>query len=160
MRKNDNGFTLLEVVIAMSLLSIVLLAGNQLLFSGLKSWIHGEEQIDVVQNMRVGMDLMTREIRSATGVKTANSNYIIITMTKTDLSTVDVCYQYDSINKELERKEGSSSPQPVSSRISGVTFSYDSGNPIKWVDITMKGQRKDGHETTIKSKVTLRSVRG
>jgi len=157
--KTDSGFTLLEVVIAMTLLSIVLLAGNQLLFSGLKSWIHGEEQIDVVQNMRTGMDFMTREIRSAKEVKTADSKYIVITMTKTDLSTVDVRYQYDSIDKELERKEGSSSPQPVSSRISDVTFSYDSGNPIKWVGITMKGKRKDGHEISIKSKATLRSVR-
>lgn len=159
MRERDKGFTLLEVVIAMTLLSIVLLAGNQLLFSGLKSWIHGEEQIDVVQNMRVGMDFMTREIRSATGVKTANSSYIIITVLNYDFSTGDVRYQYDNVDKELERKEGSSSPQPVSSRISGLTFSYDSGNPIKWVGIEMKGKRKDGHEITMKSKVSLRSVR-
>ncbi len=58
--KNDKGFTLLEIVIAIFLSVVVLLAGSQLIFFGIKSWMHGEEQIDVVQNMRAAMDFMTK----------------------------------------------------------------------------------------------------
>lgn len=159
MTEKDKGFSLLEVVIAMTLLGIVLLAGSQFLFSGLKSWIHGEEQIDVVQNLRAGMDLMTREIRAASKVKTAGNSYIVVTLIKADSSTVEVRYRHDNAGQELEREEGNDGFQPVSSRVSGLTFSYDSGNPIKWVGITMTGRRADGHEVTLKSKVTLRSVR-
>jgi hypothetical protein len=64
----------------MALLSIILIAASSILLSGLKSWTFGEQQIDVVQNIRVGMDDMVREFRTATVVKTANSNYIVITL--------------------------------------------------------------------------------
>lgn len=160
MIKNDKGFSIIEVVIAMTLFGMVLIAGYQFLFSGIKSWTHGEEQIDVVQNMRVGMDFMTREIRSATRVKTIDDSNIVITVPKADFSSaVDIKYHYDSTGKELEREEGGNGLQPVSSNISGLTFSYEPENPKKWVGIEMKGRIKDKKEITIKSKVTLRSVR-
>lgn len=157
MIKRDNGFTLIEVVIAMTIFSIVLVAGYQLLFSGFKSWIHGEEQIDVVQNMRVGMDFMTREIRSAQSIVTGKKDFIVIKVPKADFSTINVRYKYDN-NQELERQEGTFSPQPIASKISGLSFAY-SGDPINIVEVTLKGKRKDGYEVTMKSKVTVRSLR-
>jgi len=158
MMKNDRGFTLLEVVIAMVLMGMVLLVGSQLIFSGIKSWIHGEEQIDVVQNMRAAMDYMTRDIRTAGEVKTANTSNIKITIPKADFSTVGVIYQFDPIDKEVERKEGTAAPQPVASRISNLTFTY-TGDPIRFVSITLTGMRNDGQEITMKSMVSLRAAR-
>lgn len=168
--KNDKGFSLIEVLVAMTLLSIVLLVAYNLLFSGMKSWIYGEDQIDVVQNMRVGMDSMTREIRSANEINENKSNEkeIVFTAPDTTFSAVkEVRYRYDSKDKELERKDINNF-QPISSRISNIEFSYipvdsdrpiSSDNPIKIVVITMEGAKKDGHKIEIKSKVTLRSVR-
>lgn len=146
MIRNNQGFSLIEVVIAMVLTGTVLLVSSQFIFSGIVSWTHGEEQIDVVQNMRATLDLMTKEIRTAVEVKAAGDSYIVLVVPKgKDFSLIDVRYQYDSVDLEVERKEGSSFPQPVSSRITSLSFAY-SGDPISFITITLKGKRSDGQE--------------
>jgi hypothetical protein len=109
--------------------------------------------------MRATLDLMTKEIRTAVEVKAAGDSYIVLVVPKgKDFSLIDVRYQYDSVDLEVERKEGSSFPQPVSSRITSLSFAY-SGDPISFITITLKGKRSDGQEISMRSKVFLRAVR-
>ncbi|ATW23996.1 PilW family protein [Candidatus Formimonas warabiya] len=162
--KNDQGFTLIETIMAMALLGLVLITAYSFMFSGLKSWTHGEDHIDVMQNLRAGMDLMIREIRMADAVKTAGSDKIVITVPNTTFSAwVDICYRING--NELEKQRGSDGFQPVVSRISGLSFAYDPEPdpnhpevPIKTVTITMTGKKSNGSLITLKSKVSLRSV--
>jgi type II secretory pathway pseudopilin PulG len=164
MTGHEKGFTLIEIVIALTLFIIILGGVSAILFSGLDSWTHGEEQIDVVQNMRIGLDKMVREIREAVDITSSGDTYIQFTVPIVDDNSLDFTgsvksmgYQYDSADQELERKVVGSTPQPVASRIKNITFSY-SGTPTKIVNITMVGVSKDGQEITMESKVLLRSV--
>lgn len=159
MLANDKGFTLIELSISMVLLALILGAGSSLLLSGMASWAHGEEQIDVVQNMRTGMDYLTREIREASAIAVADEDYIELNVPNSTFSqVVSVAYRYDGAEQELERKgPDDSSFQPVAKRIKDINFTY-LGSPYKAVEICLVGVRKDGQEVVMHSKVTVRSL--
>lgn len=163
--KNDMGFTLIELVISMVLLCIILTPAYALLKSGLYSWAHGTEHIDVVQNMRFAMDRMTTEIRQAVDEPLIIANadgviqikFLVPILNKDEefTGTVEISYQYDATDQELERKEGESSPpQPVASKIKSVDFSYDKPS----LKIILVGIRRDGQEISMTSDIVLRSV--
>lgn len=62
--ENIRGFTLLEILIAISIMSIlvvILIAGLQV---GIKSWEKGSERVDSSQNIRIIQDLIFQDIRS------------------------------------------------------------------------------------------------
>jgi type II secretory pathway pseudopilin PulG len=113
MTGHEKGFTLIEIVIALTLFIIILGGVSAILFSGLDSWTRGEEQIDVVQNMRIGLDKMVREIREAVDITSSGDTYIQFTVPIVDDNSLDftgsvksIGYQYDSADQELERKVG------------------------------------------------------
>lgn len=59
------GFTLLELIISIAILSAVLVTIYATLSMGARTWDKGERDIDKVQRMRVLMDLLSREIKAA-----------------------------------------------------------------------------------------------
>lgn len=168
MMKNDQGLTLIEIVISMVLFGILLTPAFALFSSGLKSWTHGTEQIDVVQNMRFTMDCMTSEIRQtvkdpapvlpATGTTASTISFYIpkIDAAGKFIGTAKISYQYDTGDKELERKEEPGSYQPVASKIKSVTFEYN--ELMSTLEITLVGMRQDGHEIIMTSSIVLRAV--
>ncbi len=59
------GFSLLEVLVAMSVFSIVLFAIYTTFESGMGTYAKGDLKADIHQNARVAMELMVRDIRLA-----------------------------------------------------------------------------------------------
>lgn len=59
------GFTLLELLLSITILSLVLVVIYGTLNLGFRAWEKGERDIDKIQRMRVIMHLLSREIKSA-----------------------------------------------------------------------------------------------
>lgn len=59
------GFTLLELIVSIAILSAVLVTVYATLSMGARTWDKGERDIEKVQRMRVVMDLLSREIKAA-----------------------------------------------------------------------------------------------
>ncbi|WP_172613590.1 hypothetical protein [Moorella sp. E306M] len=59
------GLTLIETVIAASLMVLVLMSSLSILQAGLKWWQRGWDRMDAQQNARVALMQMTREIQAA-----------------------------------------------------------------------------------------------
>ncbi len=59
------GFTLLELILSIAILSAVLVTIYSTLSMGSRAWEKGERDIEKVQRMRVVMDLLSREIKTA-----------------------------------------------------------------------------------------------
>ena len=60
----EKGFTLLELLISIAILSLVLVMIYGTLSMGSRAWEKGEEDIEKTQRMRVVMNLLSREIKS------------------------------------------------------------------------------------------------
>lgn len=65
MKWRCKGFTLIETILAASLMVLVLVAALSILSAGLKWWQRGWERMDAQQNARVALMQMTREIQAA-----------------------------------------------------------------------------------------------
>lgn len=58
------GFTLLELILSITILSLVLVTIYGTLNMGSRAWEKGERDIEKIQRMRIVMDLLSREIKS------------------------------------------------------------------------------------------------
>src|SRR5262249_25357139 len=65
---NQRGFTLTELLVAMAMLGLLLTGVYTLQQQGLYSYMVGSAKVEAQQNARVALDLMIRELRSATSV--------------------------------------------------------------------------------------------
>jgi prepilin-type N-terminal cleavage/methylation domain-containing protein len=61
----EKGFTLLELILSIGILSIVLVTIYAALSMGSRTWEKGERDIETIQRERVVMNLLSREIKSA-----------------------------------------------------------------------------------------------
>ncbi len=71
----EKGFTLLELLVSISILSVVLVMIYGTLSMGSRAWEKGEEDIERIQRMRVVMNLLGREIKSTFPYKVTPSEF-------------------------------------------------------------------------------------
>lgn len=64
-RKGGNGFTLIEVLVASSLLALFMAGLYQVMAIGFSVWDRGQAKIDEQQNIRTAVNHIAREIRTA-----------------------------------------------------------------------------------------------
>jgi len=75
-KKNNKGFSLIELMVVLALLSIIILGLVTFFSGGVRSWISGDNQLRSQREARMAMDIMVKEIRSGKEV-TKNSNWSI-----------------------------------------------------------------------------------
>ena len=71
-RNNEKGVTLIELLAALSLLSIILLLASSVHLLGLKQSSSQTSEIQNQSNVRLAMNIITREIRKASTVSFIN----------------------------------------------------------------------------------------
>ena len=72
----NKGFTLVEVLLTLLILSFVLFPIYEFLRLGALSWEFGENRTEAVQNTRIGLDKMCDEIKHARELYTVNQTQI------------------------------------------------------------------------------------
>lgn len=75
--KGNRGLSLIELMIAASLLVIVLAIGYGFYFFGLTSFTSAESRSDVQQNIRMATDFITREVRFASSMELLDAATVI-----------------------------------------------------------------------------------
>lgn len=75
---NLTGFTLLEIIVVMSLFVVLTMVTGDFIVQGLRSTIFGYEQDEAIKNARRATDQMVKEIREA--APSAAGNYIFDTV--------------------------------------------------------------------------------
>jgi prepilin-type N-terminal cleavage/methylation domain-containing protein len=63
--REEGGFTLAELMVTMTVMLIVLFAMYSLFDMGLKTFKFGNDKVEAVENARVGLEKMEREMRGA-----------------------------------------------------------------------------------------------
>lgn len=117
---NKNGLSLIELLIALALISVVIITAGFMYFSGVKAWIKGENQLEIQQNLRIAMNTLYNEIRMADIVDVYSSGRKIkLHYNDTDLS--DKSYIFDPSLKELKLEDSNST---VAMYIEDLHFQY------------------------------------
>jgi prepilin-type N-terminal cleavage/methylation domain-containing protein len=66
--KNKKGFSLIELMVVVVILSLIILGLVTFFTGGVRSWITGQNQLSAQRNARQAMDRMVREIREASNI--------------------------------------------------------------------------------------------
>jgi type IV pilus assembly protein PilW len=148
-KNKESGFTLVELLIAMTIGLIILAALSSTFLMQRKTYDVQEQVVEMVQTARAAMDMMTREIRMAgydpkgamqrsnpTGAKfvgipyNANKLQIYADLNgdeDTGDSNEDITYTYDAANLQIDRNTGGGG-QPFAENIQLFTFDYLDSN--------------------------------
>jgi len=143
---SEKGFTLVELLTAMVPSLIVLGAVTSTFIIQERSYEQQAHIVEMQENVRAGMQMMTRELvmtgydptsAAGAGIVSANDSSIRFTM---DLngdgdvsdSNEDVTYALDASDKQLTRKSTAiDTATPLAENIQGLSFTYyDSNNGI------------------------------
>ena len=96
-RKNsEKSFTLIEVLFVVALIAVFLAVTSPYLRVFHTSWQSVDRRAEVIQNARVGMDKMVREIRQAESFSSIQSNLV----TFTDVDSNVITYRLNAGNLE------------------------------------------------------------
>lgn len=168
--KNRQGFTLVELIVSLSLLLLVLAVSQGFLFEAITSWQRGEAHIEVHESFRQGLDHISRELRTARELTGNNSNEIIFK------NAENTSVKYSTFNNELVRITPIDSTSNETMRIiTGfevlsitATYHYDPDVPVESreikditrVEITLTGKIKgQAGVSSLSTSVALQSVR-
>jgi type IV pilus assembly protein PilW len=138
--KSLNGFTLVELLVSMSI-GMVLLAAVTTTFMSQTRIYNAQEQVnEMQQNARGALDIISRELKMA-GYKPNGGGFNGVTYSTTQLmvqadldsdgaistgSTANeqIMYAYDSGNQRISRAVGTGGAQVLAEHITAFTFSY------------------------------------
>ncbi len=158
--RSENGLTLLELLLAVSLTTVLTGAIFTVLKVGQGSVAQGERKTDRYTNARAALDVMSREIECAI-VSTVGSNEYRLVGTNPGSGTEDVMdlvstaivgasnlydlyevgYKLDTTNGRIQRREDltvdgtfDSSYEDLAERVTGLNIRYYRASPPGWQD--------------------------
>lgn len=130
-KRSKSAFTLVEVVVAMAIFTMVLGATLLIYQHSLQSWSRTDSATTVQENMRLVLDRMTRELRTAVSIEEAA---VEDGRTKISFQTYisqnnqpvlkTITYYHDPASQQVYRSVSTGSPNPLAGNISGLELFY------------------------------------
>lgn len=165
--RDEQGFTLAELLMAVLLMSILFLSAWGVFSQGFIFWKHGEQKIDMYDSLRMSLNRMGRELRYTQGV-TASSNGTDLYFINSGGATI----RYYCSSYTLYRQVVGQVAQPLASDISTVGFIYynsagtqiyasTQSSLVRQVKITITAARQGSSVSPVVlvQKVSLRALR-
>ncbi len=143
--KKTNGFTLIEMLVAIGIGMVTLAALTTTFVSQTKFYNAQEQMNEMEQNVRGVMDIMTREIKMA-GYDPQGAGFTKITtftisqltlqadldangsISSSSSANEQITYAYDSANRQITRSVGSGTAQALADNIIDCSFAYLDGS--------------------------------
>lgn len=171
---SKNGYTLAEIIVALTLFALISGSIAFLYERGYMNYTQQSQRIEVLENLRIAVNRMSREIRQALPMQTLSSQ------TKASLKSIlgrdptepvnlmnngekivfvidyqnqqkIISYYYDSAGKEIQRSVNGAGNNPVASNVTGLKFSYSNST----VTITVRGNKRNSGEVLLRTSVRV-----
>jgi prepilin-type N-terminal cleavage/methylation domain-containing protein len=138
--RDQRGFTLTELLVVATVLGMILAGVVLIQMQGQQAYLFGSHRVEVQQNNRAALELLTRELRSAQAITTVAS---ASDLTLVDLNGTTIRYQLSGAT--LNRITGGTTT-PLIGGVQTLTMSYYSA----W-----NGATNTGTTTTAPASVKL-----
>lgn len=148
--RDRSGFTLIEALISLSILSIVLVTILSIYQFHLVTWKRNEELMEVLDNLRISLDRIGREVRQAKALH-PDSDDNKIKFYATGSETIE----YFLEGTDIYRKKGNGVKQPVASYITALEFRY---GPEGLVAIKITGGTNRTGEISYTTSIRIRTL--
>jgi prepilin-type N-terminal cleavage/methylation domain-containing protein len=145
---NQSGFTFIELLAALTILSVVLGSIAMFYFPSLKFWGKGNETIELQQHGRIAMNRMVRELRQAKEVFIPNNFADEITFTTLN----EEQFRFYLSGNQLLRSKGNN---PLASYVQSVNFSYLNEGRTVMIQLNLENK---GQSFELRSAVTPRNL--
>ena len=186
--KYISGYSLIELMIAMTIGLVILGAIGTLFVMQQESTSDQARIIEMQENLRAGMDIMSRELLMAgydpykndpskaktTGILEANANSIRIAYAEDENNNghtddageyKDITYTIDTANKTLKREINSGGAQPLALNINSLSLSYTYSpttsilvTDIRSIEITLTAQSESSIPRILKENIKPRNL--
>jgi len=165
--REQRGFTLVELLISVLLLSILFLAVWGLFAQGFILWKQGENKVDMYDSLRISLDRAGRELRYAQNITDSSDASNLYFVNAGGTTVRYYCSAY-----ALYRQEQGAVAQPLASDMQSVDFTYLNSSGTEVTDlateaaavtqvkitITAKKQGSRVGPVVLTQKVSLRSL--
>lgn len=130
--KNKKGFTLIELMVVITILGFVILGLVSFFAGGTRSWITGQSQITAQRNARQAMDLMIKEIREGEKLLSGSDGNTIIVSFPLSFSKDNVTYRWSGTPGDPINRIVNAVSSPLINDVHYLHFGYydEDGNPI------------------------------
>ncbi|OHA59541.1 MAG: hypothetical protein A2589_01615 [Candidatus Vogelbacteria bacterium RIFOXYD1_FULL_46_19] len=122
------GFSLIELLIYFSILTILLLAAGGALFNVIEGKVRADNQQEITSNARLALEVMTEAIRQATEINSPDSGGESSILSLQSIALNDVV-TFDVVAGVLRIKEGTTTAVPITSgglEVTNLTFTNTS----------------------------------
>ncbi|WP_027363480.1 PilW family protein [Desulfotruncus alcoholivorax] len=168
-QRQNGGFTLVEMLIALALLSTIIVVSNNFFLSGLASWQRNLDKAEVEENLRIAVDRLSRELRRARCIIVYERNELypkgkisFQIIENGALKTISYyCSPAGDNEKAMEikrRKTGFIMAYPVARYIINLDVKpEDCGPQTALATITLTGEKRRSGEIKVSTTVLLRN---
>jgi len=131
-RLDQRGFSLIELMVVVAILSFIILGLVTFFGGGVRSWISGQNQLKAQREARISMDRMVKEIREANNVVSGYENGIEVSF-PSSFGKNNVSFELNTTTGIIERKINGNTSNLINYIPSGglLINYYDSeSNPV------------------------------
>jgi prepilin-type N-terminal cleavage/methylation domain-containing protein len=121
---NKDGFTLIEIMVVVAILSFIIIGTVSFFSGGVRSWISGQYQLKAQREARMRLDQMVKEIREGDIFDNASDvNNIIVEYNILSKDKVEYSWSGTS-GDSITRKSGSGTPEPFLDNVHSISYTY------------------------------------
>jgi len=121
-RNNLKGFSLIELMVVVAVLSLIVLGLVTFFTGGTRSWISGQSQLTAQRNARQAMDYMVREIREGSNYSVGGENNSITISYPSSLGKTPITYK---LSGNILQREVNSISNNLLNNVSTLVFTPD-----------------------------------
>ena len=150
---NKKGFSLIEMMVALGILSLIIIGLVTFFSGGTRAWVTGQYQLEAQRNARLSMDRMVREIREGTSIDEISSTTTIKINYLASFGKNPVTYSFSG--NTVSRDD-----IPLINNVKTLNFTYpDASAPLSKVHILLEVDvdKDDYADITLNADINLRN---
>lgn len=148
MKKNHIGFTLTELLTAVSISTIILIIAGMIIRSSISSWKRGQRKIGLDNDAAYAVSMMERHLRESSRVEIAENGERIDIFTIGNDSPVRSFYKSND-NLMTENLVAGTSMYIISeASVTGLTFSTGTINTAISLELSLRDEEKNLDSTS------------